>query len=118
MSRLLLLWIALALGSGALLLIDTTLGLSLLWGFSVSLLPGICFAWFSYRGPWGARRTAAVLSAIYRAEAIKFFLTVVLFAAVFMQVDKIYPSVVFLAFIGAHICSWVLTAQALIRRQQ
>ncbi|WP_460232065.1 ATP synthase subunit I [Aurantivibrio plasticivorans] len=115
--RLLLLWLLLVAVAGTCLLFDTSLGLSLLWGGSASLLPSLCFAWYSYRAPWGARQAANALSAMYRAEAIKFLFTVAIFAAVFMQAKKVYPSVVFLTFVGAQLCAWVVTARAFYRRR-
>jgi ATP synthase protein I len=95
-----------------LMLIDAGAGLSLLWGFSVCLLPAVCFTWYAnqYRG---ARATQVTVQKFYRAEAVKFVLTAMLFAAVFQQVDKIYPATFFLAFVIAQIFSWVLTAGVL-----
>lgn len=59
-----------------------------------------------------------MVHAVYRAEALKFFLTVVMFAAVFMQVDKIHLPVFFLAFVGGQIASWLVTAQVLTHHQR
>lgn len=118
LSRLLLLWSALALLSGAATLINTPLGLSLLWGCSVSLLPSVCFAWYGLRKYGGAQQSLAMVRAVYRAEGIKFFLTAAMFAAVFIQVDKIYLPVFFLAFVFGQIASWLVTAQVLVRHQR
>jgi ATP synthase protein I len=97
---------------------NARLGLSLLWGCSVSLLPSACFAWFSFRNYGGARRSIAMLYGLYRAEAFKFLLTAALFAAVFVQVDKIYAPAFFLAFVGGQIASWLVTARALSRQRR
>lgn len=117
-SRLLLLWFALALLAGATALINTTWAISLLWGCSVSLLPSVCFAWYSFRKRYRAGQALAVVHAFYRAEAIKFLLTAAMFAAVLARVDMIHLPVFFLAFIGAQMSSWWLTARVLNRPQQ
>jgi ATP synthase protein I len=93
-------------------LTDTRIGLSLLWGFSVCLLPAACFTWYAtkYRG---ARVALATVNGFYRAEAVKFVLTAILFALVFQRVDQIQPAVFFFAFVVAQICSWVLVALTL-----
>jgi F0F1-type ATP synthase assembly protein I len=108
------LWLWLILVALMLMLIDKGVGLSLLWGFSVCLLPAMCFTWYAhhYRG---ARAMQMTVHKFYRAEAAKFILTTMLFAAVFQQVDKIYPATFFLAFVIAQIFSWVLTAGILRR---
>lgn len=116
-SGLLLLWFALALLSGAVTLINTTWGLSLLWGCSVSLVPSVCFAWYSFRKRYSAGQAQAVVHAFYRAETVKFVLTAAMFAAVFAQVDMIHLPIFFLAFIGAQIGSWWLAARVLSRPQ-
>jgi ATP synthase protein I len=103
--------------AGAVFVIDTQLGLSLLWGYSVAILPSVCFAWFGFRKFGGARQTGAMVSGLYRAEAFKFFLTAALFAAVFAQVDRVYLPVFFLAFVCGQVGSWLATAQALGRQR-
>lgn len=89
--------------------IDARVGLSLLWGFSVCLLPAACFTWYATKYQ-GARAALAMVNGFYRAEAVKFVLTAVLFALVFQRVDKIDPAVFFLAFVIAQIFSWMLVA--------
>lgn len=115
LRRLLLLWLATLPLALMTMLIDARWGLSLLWGFSVSLLPAACFAWYATRHS-GARAAAAVVNGFYRAEAVKFVLTAILFALVFQRVDQIHLPAFFLAFIAAQIIAWVLTAQSLRRR--
>jgi ATP synthase protein I len=95
--------------------IDARLGLSILWGFSVCLLPSACFTWYAHSDR-GARAVATTVIGFYRAEAVKFVLTASLFAVVFLQADKIHPAVFFLAFVVAQICSWVLVAVTLRQR--
>lgn len=89
--------------------IDPVRGLSLIWGFSVCLLPAICFSWYSFRYR-GARVAVATVNMFYRAEAMKFILTALLFAAVFYRADKVDLVVFFLAFVAAQILSWLLMA--------
>ena len=111
-QRLFMLWLAAVVLAVAVMPIDSKWGLSLLWGFSVCLLPAICFSWYSFRYR-GARAAVTAVNAFYRAEAIKFFLTALLFAAVFHRADKVNLLVFFLAFIAAQIFSWLLTALTL-----
>lgn len=92
------------------------MGLSVLWGYSVNVLPSICFAWYSLKYFGSARRSRAMVSSLYRAEALKFVLTVVLFSVVFMQVGSIYPLIFFLAYGAAQVATWVITARALAQR--
>lgn len=90
-------------------------GLSLIWGFSASLIPTTCFVWIGIRKYGGARQSAAVLSAMYRAEAFKFLITAAIFAVVFKQADKVYLPVFFLAFVAGQIASWLVMAYTLRR---
>lgn len=115
LSRLLLFWSLLVLVAFSVWMFDTRLGLSLLWGIAVSALPGACFAWYSFRRHGGARQSGAVVRAIYRAETLKFFLTAVVFAAVFSRVSDIHPVVFFIAFIGTHIGSSLVSARVIAR---
>lgn len=103
--------------AGLMWAIDARLGLSLLWGIAVSALPGACFAWYSFRRFGGARQSGTAVHAIYRAETIKFLLTAVLFAAVFMRVTEIHLAAFFIAFVGAHLGASLVTARALARHQ-
>jgi ATP synthase protein I len=111
-KRLLGLWLIAVVAAMAVMPIDSRWGLSLLWGFSVCLLPGVSFAWYAFRYQ-GAHRVASAVQMFYRAEAVKFFLTACLFAAVFQHADKINLLVFFLAFIAAQIASWLLAAMTI-----
>jgi ATP synthase protein I len=115
--RLLWLWLSTLGLSLAVMVFNPQWGLSLLWGSSVSLLPAICFARYAFRYR-GASYTLSAVGAFYRGEALKYFLTLLLFAAVFIQVAKIHAVVFFLAFISVQIFSWLLTAHALGQRQR
>lgn len=114
-AHLLWFWLALLLLAGLVALVNRPYALALAWGSSVNLLPGICFAWYSFRTGRGARHALATVNAFYRAEAIKFLLTAVLFAAVFVQVEAIHLPTFFLAFLGAQAGSWWLSARVLGR---
>lgn len=95
--------------------VHVQIGLSLIWGVSTSLLPSACFIWVGMRHYGGARQSAAVMSALYRAEALKFLVTAVIFAVVFKQADKVYLPVFFLAFVAGQIASWLVMAYTLRR---
>lgn len=112
LQRQLYLWLILVLMALTVMLTETRIGLSLLWGFSVCLLPAACFTWYAtkYRG---ARAALAMVNGFYRAEAVKFALTAILFALVFQRAEQIHPIAFFLAFVVAQICSWVLVALTL-----
>lgn len=112
LQRQLYLWLVMMGLALLLLLIDTRIGMSLVWGFSVCLLPAICFTWYATKYQ-GARAALGVVNGFYRAETVKFILTAILFALVFQRVEQIYPSAFFLAFVAAQIFSWVLIAYSL-----
>lgn len=97
--------------------LDARLGMSLLWGISVSALPSACFAWYGVRRMGGARQSQVAVHAIYRAETIKFLLTAALFAAVFLRVDEIRPGVFFLAFAVTHIGTSLVVARVMRTRR-
>ena len=97
---------------------DAQVGISLLWGVSVSALPSACFAWYGVRRMGGARQSQVAVHAIYRAETIKFLLTAALFAAVFIRVEQIRPALFFLAFAVTHIGSSLVIARVMRRRQR
>jgi F0F1-type ATP synthase assembly protein I len=112
LQRLLILWMVLIAMSVAVMPIDSRWGLSLLWGFSVCLLPAVCFTWYAFRYR-GARVVIASVKMFYRAETVKFFLTAILFAVVFHHADKISTAVFFLAFVAAQIASWLVSAMTI-----
>lgn len=90
-------------------------GVSLIWGFSASLVPGMCFVWFGLRKYGGARQSAALVSALYRAEALKFLITVAIFAVVFQWAERVHLPIFFLAFVAGQIASWLVMAATLRR---
>lgn len=115
LKRLFGLWFVLILLAVAVMPIDARWGLSLLWGFSVCLLPAVCFSWYAFRYQ-GARVVTATVKMFYRAETVKFLLTAILFAVVFHHADRISTAVFFLAFIAAQIASWLISAMSLKSR--
>ncbi|MDO6569341.1 MULTISPECIES: ATP synthase subunit I [unclassified Gilvimarinus] len=87
-------------------------GMSLLWGFTVCLVPAIVFAWYARRIN-GASSVYASVNRLYGAEAAKFTLTAVLFAAVFTR-DVDFSVPVFIgAYILAQVVQLVVTAKVL-----
>lgn len=104
-----MLWLALAVLALAVMPLDKKIGISLVWGISVCLLPTICFAWYSFRYR-GGQVVASVVAAFYRAETVKFLLTGMLFAAVFNRADQINLSIFFAAFCVTQILCWSLSA--------
>lgn len=103
------LWLVASALAVVMMKLDMRWGLSLLWGFSVCLLPTLCFSWYAFKYQ-GARLVSASVQMFYRAESMKFLLTTVLFALVFKQADKIIPMVFFLAFVAAQILAWLVSA--------
>lgn len=108
-------WLTLVVLATAVITVKFQWGLSLLWGVTVSALPGLCFAWYGYPKRVGAHQAAASLRAVYRAEKIKFVVTAVLFAAVFRWVEQIYVSAFFLAYLITHLGSSLVVARCLAR---
>lgn len=96
---------------------DSRLGLTLLWGFSVSLVPGILFAWYVFKYQ-GAHQVGVVVHSLYRAEAAKFVFTAGLFIAAFQQAEKINLVLFFFAYLAAQIISWLLIARMINQQPQ
>jgi len=115
LSPLIVFWLTLVFLAAAVITLKFQLGLSLLWGVSVSALPGLCFAWYGYPKAAGARQAAASLRALYRAETIKFLITAVLFAVVFIQVEQIHLGAFFIAYLVTHLGSSLVVARSLVR---
>lgn len=89
--------------------VDKTIAVSLVWGVSACLVPGMCFVWYAFKYR-GAQQTAAVVRGFYRGEAIKFLVTGAVFAMAFKRADQIHSGVFFTAFVVAQILSWSLSA--------
>ncbi|MDO3381657.1 ATP synthase subunit I [Gilvimarinus algae] len=113
--RLVILWLVLIVTSCPLLFWYPRWGISLLWGFSVCLVPAMVFAKIAGQVR-GAHDVKTSVNRFYSAEAAKFMLTVALFALVFTR-DANYSVPVFLcAFIFAQIAQLALTAATFARR--
>lgn len=111
MQRLVCLWLALLAIASMVYWVEPLWAGALMCGASISLLPSICFAWYSLR--WrGARFTTLALRGFYLGSATKFFLTVVLFAAVFSGLRELPPAGVFLGFLIAQFTGLAVTARS------
>lgn len=79
---------------------------SVLAGGLICVIPNAYFAWraFRYRG---ARAAREILRSFYQGEAVKFVLTAVLFALVFVWLKPLSPLALFVGFIGTQIFGWV-----------
>ena len=109
--RLLLLWqLVVALCAGALgwLVAGRAGGLSALAGGLICWLPNCWFAYRAFRHR-GARAARRIVRAFYAGEVGKMFLTVLLFAAVFIRMgDRVDAPALFLAFAAVQLVNWVV----------
>jgi ATP synthase protein I len=112
LQRQLLLWLVMSGIAIIVFRLNAKVGLSLLWGFSLCMLPAACFTLYANKNSVN-QAIIKRINNFYRAEAVKMVLTAILFALVFKHVNKINVIVLFLAFIAAQICSSVLVAQTL-----
>jgi ATP synthase protein I len=107
-GRMLIVWMIL-LGIGlSLRIVDLIeISRSMVLGVSVCFAPSVAFAWFvfRYRGASVARQA---VNAFYRGESMKFVLTAILFAVVFVKVEQIHVLVFFASFIVAQLISWLV----------
>lgn len=86
-------------------------------GWLVAYLPILWFAWSGLRSqdqdlPWVA------VGKIYRASTIKFCLTTLLFAALFIGVGQVSVVGVFTGFIAAQILAWSVIATSINCRRE
>lgn len=116
---LLRLWIILLVIAAPIVFWRPVWGISLLWGFSVCLVPSMVFARFAgqIRGASAVRQS---VNRFYRAESAKLLLTAALFAVVFTRDVPISLPVFLCAFVVAQIAQTIVTAKATGRslRQQ
>jgi ATP synthase protein I len=113
-KQLVILWLALMLLSGVVMAWQSQWGISLLWGFSVCLLPAMVFA--KYAGQIrGALAVGQSVNRFYRAESAKLILTALLFAAVFIRDELISMPVFLCAFVAAQIAQIILVALSVYR---
>ena len=85
---------------------DKTLAYSALLGGLVCVLPNVYFAWLMFRN-MGASAAKEVVRSFYKAEAVKFGLTVVLFALVFIVVRPLNPISFFLTYAVVQSVHWL-----------
>lgn len=88
------------------LLLDAVAAYSALLGGLVCAMPNLYFAWkaFSYQGAQAARE---IVRSFYKAEAVKFGLTAVLFALVFALVRPLNPISFFLTYAVVQAMHWL-----------
>lgn len=108
------LWLITLVISALVMIWEIRLGISLLWGSSVCLLPAMVFAWYASTLR-GARQAATSVRRFYLAEAAKLVITAVLFAVVFIRGASISLPVFFCAYIATQILVLVLTAKVIHR---
>lgn len=97
---------SISLASAGWVLGDLVIAYSLLAGGLVCALPNLVFAWMAFRFQ-GARAAKRVVSAFYKAEMLKFGLTVVLFAGVFALVRPLNPIFFFVAYVAVQALHWL-----------
>ncbi|MFC3154167.1 ATP synthase subunit I [Gilvimarinus japonicus] len=114
-KRLVVLWLILMAISGAVFSWHSLWGISLLWGFSVCLLPAIVFARFAGQVR-GARDISQSVHRFYSAESAKLILTAALFAVVFTRDVPISMPVFLCAFVTAQIAQLIVIAASVRQR--
>lgn len=80
---------------------------SALLGVLVSVIPNVYFA-LRFLGAYSSRGAAQSVGVLYRAEAGKFGLMVVLFMAVFLLVPPSNPAFFFFAYIATTLVQWLV----------
>lgn len=109
----------LLLVSVCLMAFDMVVARSLGLGGAISLLPNAWFARqaFRYRG---ASRAALVVGSLYRAEALKFVITALMFAVVFAGVAPLSAPALFAGFVIMTVANgvgaWYMARQRVTRR--
>jgi len=79
---------------------------STLLGGVVCFLPNLYFAWAAFRHQ-GAQAAKEIVRSFYKAEAVKFGLTAVLFALVFALVRPLNPIYFFLTYAVVQVVHWL-----------
>jgi|GEM_PF-3540707 len=115
-KRLLWLWSALLLIGAAVAVWQPYWGISLVWGFSVCLVPALLFAWLTSR-VHGAAAIHHSISRFYWAESAKLILTAVLFAVVFTRSVTISVPVLLCAFVTAQMAQLLVAAVSVRQRK-
>lgn len=106
-----LLWLAQCVLIAVVFVWSQRLGLTLLWGVTVCLVPAILFAKLAEKRQ-APEHTYLFMQKINRAQAVKLALTMALFAMVFKQADKIIVPVFFVTFAVTQFLNVIVTAKA------
>ena len=99
--------VTLLVSAGALLIRgDLVLAYSALLGGAVCVLTNLYFAWLMFRH-MGSQAAKEVVRSFYKAEAMKFGLTVVLFTLIFILVRPLNPISFFLTYAVVQFVHWL-----------
>lgn len=98
--------VTLLVAVGCYLMTDPVAAYSALLGGVVCFLPNLYFAWESFRHQ-GAQAAKQIVRSFYKAEAVKFGLTAVLFALVFILVRPLNPISFFLTYAVVQVVHWL-----------
>lgn len=98
--------VTLLVAVGCYLMTDPVAAYSALLGGVVCFLPNLYFAWESFRHQ-GAQAAKQIVRSFYKAEAVKFGLTAVLFALVFALVRPLNPIYFFLTYVVVQVVHWL-----------
>jgi len=89
------------------LLVSRSAAESAMWGGIVSIVPALYFA-LRFLQAYSSKGAARSVGVLYRAEAGKFGLTVVLFLVVFILVPPSNPAFFFFAYIAITLVQWLV----------
>ncbi len=106
------LWFGLLLLACIVFLWSPKHGLTMLWAVSVCLLPIMLQAKIAGKQQ-SVKVIEVALRGLGRAEAVKFLFSLILFAIVFKQADKINVPVFFMIYIATQVLSIIVISQAL-----
>ncbi len=81
--------------------------LSVVLGGLVYTVPSTCFAWLIFNKPYKATHATQYVKRIYRGEALKVVLTILLFAFVFCFFKCIVPWVFLMSFLVVQGTMWI-----------
>jgi len=98
--------VTLLVAVGCYLMTDPVAAYSALLGGVVCFLPNLYFAWESFRHQ-GAQAAKQIVRSFYKAEAVKFGLTAVLFSLVFALVRPLNPIYFFLTYVVVQVVHWL-----------
>ncbi|MBB1488343.1 F0F1 ATP synthase subunit I [Oceanospirillum sediminis] len=98
--------VTLLISAGCFLLADGVSAYSALLGGVVCFMPNLYFAWAAFRHQ-GAQMAKQIVKSFYKAEAVKFGLTAVLFALVFALVRPLNPIYFFLTYAVVQVVHWL-----------